>query len=293
MAVKLAVALAVSWMGAASSFVAPSRAIRFSFLLDRGGVDLRSALACSPTGRCQLFSGRFSLRCTEDRQLGPHANAEGDQANHSGAPNRGSNRRSRGGNLGAEGVGGGRGSKAGKRGKRRVPGTTRKHIMLNRQILETENESELSALITAHHGDFNGVNIASAYIKLVLRKFWCAPAAPLDLPHTRRSAPWTDAGVPVELAREYELALAVLELEMTKNMSVFGARECSNLLHALAKSRRQPCTPALMPSLHSRVEEAASDLAPQGIANILWSYAQLGMRPGAGVLDALTRRSQV
>lgn len=261
--------------------------MRFPALLDRGGVDLRSALALSRRGRCELFSGRCSLR----RQLGPHANAVGDQAKPPGAPNRGSNRRSRGGNLGAEGVGGGRGSKAGKRGKR--PGTTRKHIMLNRQILETENESELSALITAHHGDFNGVNIASAYTKLVLRKFWSAPAAQLNLPHTRRSAPWSDAGVPVDLAREYELALAVLELEMTKNMSVFGARECSNLLHALAKSRRQPCTPALTLSLHSRVEEAASDLAPQGIANILWSYAQLGMRPGAGVLDALTRRSQV
>jgi len=181
--------------------------------------------------------------------------------------------------AGARRAGHGRSSRDGtKSRKQRVPGTTRQHIALNKQILGSEHEQELSALVNERHSDFNGVNLASAYTKLLLGKF--------SGPPSRRG--------PNELgSHECELALAVLEVEMTKNTTVFGARECANLLHAVAKSQRQPCKPSLLPSLQVRVDQVAPDLTAQGIANVFWANAKMGIRPGSGVVEALTRRSQV
>lgn len=146
--------------------------------------------------------------------------------------------------------------------------------MLNQDILEAVTVQGLCELVQRHHRDFNGVNAATAYRKLLLRQF----------------------EAPSREARAIAAAFEILERLVLEKAPSLGAREVSNALHGLATRRRKPCE-GLMQALETRLHEVSHELNEQGVANSLWAVATLpttacAWQPRVKLLDSLVARSQ-
>ena len=153
------------------------------------------------------------------------------------------------------------------------------HILLNKAIMAAAKSgslSELCNLVEHRWPDFNPVNAATAYKWLLLmRSSRGAREQPLNL----------------------KSAFLILESALLKqHVKALGARECANVLHAMAKTKRRLPSPQLLSALARRVEEIVPQLSSQGVANTLWAVASLRTkqrvvggsgRGGAGPSSAL------
>ena len=60
----------------------------------------------------------------------------------------------------------------------------------------------------------------------------------------------------------------------------------------MAKTRYSPWDPDLVPKLEGRAEALADTFKAQEVANTLWSYATMGLEPGAGLMRELEGRAR-
>jgi hypothetical protein len=142
------------------------------------------------------------------------------------------------------------------------------NMQLNKQILACEDAGELCALIQARVAEFDHVNVATAFRRLL---------------QTRRQ------GVSRAVADQ---ALWQLEASALLTMDDFQPQEISSTLHALAKARYAPSDPLLLDALERQAEAVAGTFNAQQVANTLWAYAKLGRAPGAGVMRGLEGRAE-
>ena len=142
------------------------------------------------------------------------------------------------------------------------------NMQLNKQILACEDAGELCALIQARVAEFDHVNVATAFRRLL---------------QTRRQ------GVSRAVADQ---ALWQLEASALLTMDDFQPQEISSTLHALAKARHAPSDPLLLDALERQAEAVAGTFNAQQVANTLWAYAKLGRAPGAGVMRGLEGRAE-
>jgi hypothetical protein len=138
------------------------------------------------------------------------------------------------------------------------------HVLINKEIMAAAKSGslgELCDLVELRCPEFNQVNAATAYKWLLLmRSTRGARQQPLKLTS----------------------AFCVLESALLEeHVSVLGARECSNVLHAMAKTRRRLPSPQLLSALARRVREIVPQLNSQGVANMLWALATLRTKPRA------------
>jgi hypothetical protein len=89
-----------------------------------------------------------------------------------------------------------------------------------------------------------------------------------------------------------ERALQALEGAALQTNAEFGAREISNTLHIMAKTRYCPWDPALVPKLQGRAEALAGTFNAQGVANTLWACTKMGREPGTGLMRELGARAE-
>ncbi|MGB1608004.1 MAG: hypothetical protein ACPIOQ_85535, partial [Promethearchaeia archaeon] len=140
-----------------------------------------------------------------------------------------------------EGHAGGRcGGSGGRRGA-----TSEGNIQLNKEISGCGSTSRLCGLITKHAGEFNHVNVATAFRKLLLA---------------------SRSGMPRGVVED---ALQALEQRALQTMEDFGARQIANTLHSMAKARYRPAYAALLHELGDRLRAVAGQCDPQHIANTL------------------------
>ena len=143
-------------------------------------------------------------------------------------------------------------------------GTTAHYMQLNRHILDCGSTGELCELIEAHAEEFNTVNVATAFRKLLQSR--------------RNDVP---RGV-------VERALQAIEAAALRTMDAFEAQAVANTLHIMAKTRYRPWDRTLVPELEARAEALAGTFNAQEVANTLWAYETMGREPGAGVMRAQT-----
>ena len=92
---------------------------------------------------------------------------------------------------------------------------------------------------------------------------------------------------------------------VAENVRAFNAINVASACHRLAKtqqlrgkmhSRGQACGPSgdarqSISALISRASETVGDFKPQGVANLMWALATLGVDPGAELATAMSRRA--
>ena len=156
------------------------------------------------------------------------------------------------------------------------------NVEINKQIIRDESFGQrnvppldaaglraLCTLIETRVGEFNHVNVATAFRKL------------LPLQDRRDGAS----------RGEVEQALRSLELSALQNIEDFGSREIANTLHAMAKSRYRLSDRSVLAALERQAEAVAGSFNAQDVANTLWAYATMRREPGAGVMRGLEQRA--
>ena len=143
-------------------------------------------------------------------------------------------------------------------------------IQLNKDLLVLAKSGDgvhLCALVVERLLDFDAVNAATAYRSLLLTK-------------------------PVRDAWAHNEALTSLERVLRdQHVKNFGARECANTLHSLAKAEdKRPCAD-LIRALESRALVVQGGFTPQNIASTLWAFATLGHQPEDALVAGLTVRA--
>jgi hypothetical protein len=107
------------------------------------------------------------------------------------------------------------------------------YIQLNKDIIAAEKTGRfdhLCALVQRHWQDFNAVNAATAYKELLLM----------------RTGPGPLGGASAVAITSYDiLESAIVE----QHLSAFSARECANVLYAIAKTTRRVPRPHVMHAL--------------------------------------------
>ena len=137
---------------------------------------------------------------------------------------------------------------------------------------------QLCALVNAQWQDFNAVNAATAYQKLLLMRIAQDPRRQQDEGQGRHSA--------------RDEVLAILEPALCKqHIPIFGARLCANTLHTLAKTRRRPPCADMLRALEARALAVRGDFSAQNISNTLWAFATLGFRPSEALLEGLIEQT--
>ena len=202
-------------------------------------------------------------RYAEERGYGGHYGGRGGQQRY---PN------FRGGVMGVGNTSGG-GPRA--RGGWGGGGSSRQmHIKINKDLLAAARSGEyLCAMVVERLQDFDAVNAATAYKSLLLM----------------RSA--RDMRTACDTRARNEALVSLEKVLRDQHVQAFGARDCANTLHTLAKTQGwRPC-PDLMCALESRALQVQGDFNPQDIANMLWAFATLGRQPEDALVAWLSERA--
>jgi len=151
----------------------------------------------------------------------------------------------------------------------RGSGTSSKHAKLNQDLIaaaKSGDGEQLCALVTARLQDFNAVNAATSYQKLLLMR----------IARDTRRQPDARLG---RLSAKDE-AIDILEPVLCEqHIPVFGARACANTLHTLASTRRKPPCADVLRALEARALAVQGDFDAQNITNTLWAFATLWYSP--------------
>ena len=154
---------------------------------------------------------------------------------------------------------------------RQVQGPSKRNVEINKQITVCQDSRDLCALIDAHAAEFNPVNVATAFRRLL--QMW-------------------RGGRGARARGVVERSLQALEEAALRTINVFGARELANTMHAMAKAHYTPTNPLVLEALEQQTEAVAGTLNAQEVANTLWAYATMGWEPGAGLMRKLEGRAE-
>ena len=130
----------------------------------------------------------------------------------------------------------------------------------------SQGASQLCTLIEARATEFNQVNVATTFRKLL----------------QNNSGP----------QGAVERAQQALEAAALRTIDAFGAQQVANTLHIMAKSRYRAWDRTLVPELEGRAEAVSGTFNAQDMANTLWAYATMGRKPGAGLMRELEGRAE-
>ena len=132
------------------------------------------------------------------------------------------------------------------------------NIAINKEITACKDVQDLCSLIQNRVIEFNHVNVATAFRKLLLT------------PRHGVARGTVDQG------------LRALEESALHNIGDFGPQALANTLHAMAKAKAHytPTNPLVLEALERRAEAVADTFNAQGVANLLWAYATMGRAPG-------------
>ena len=128
------------------------------------------------------------------------------------------------------------------------------NIAINKEIMACNDVQDLCSVIQNRVIEFNHVNVATAFRKLLLTPRHDAARGTVDQ------------------------ALRALEESALRNIGDFGPQPLANTLHAMAKARYTPTNPLVLEALDRQVEALAGTFNAQDVANTLWSYATMGRR---------------
>jgi hypothetical protein len=144
------------------------------------------------------------------------------------------------------------------------------NIAINKDFTACKDVQDLCSLIQNRVIEFNHVNVATAFRKLLLT------------PRDGVSRGTVDQG------------LRALEESALHNIKDFGPQALANTLHAMAKAKAHytPTNPLVLEALEGRAEAVAGTFEAQGVANALWAYARMGQEPGAGLMRKLEGRAE-
>jgi len=134
------------------------------------------------------------------------------------------------------------------------------HIQLNKDLLAAARSVEhLCAIVGERLQDFNAVNAATVCKSLLLMRTSC------------------DMRNVCDMRARNEALLSLERVLRDQHVQVFGARECANTLHTLAKTQGwRPCVD-LLRGLESLALQVQGAFNPQDIVNTLWAFATLGL----------------
>jgi hypothetical protein len=132
------------------------------------------------------------------------------------------------------------------------------NIAINKEITACKDVQDLCSLIQNRVIEFNHVNVATAFRKLLLT------------PRHGVARGTVDQG------------LRALEESALHNIGDFGPQALANTLHAMAmaKAHYTPTNILVLEALEGRAEAVAGTFNAQGVANTLWAYARMGREPG-------------
>ena len=136
------------------------------------------------------------------------------------------------------------------------------YIQLNKDIIAASKAGHfdhLCALVQGNWQNFNAVNAATAYKELLLMRTGPGPLGGAS-------------AVANTSCSSYDiLESAIVE----QHLSAFSARDCANVLYAMAKTTRRVPRPHVMHALQRRSAQTAAALSAQGLANTLWAYSTM------------------
>ena len=135
----------------------------------------------------------------------------------------------------------------------------RRAIEINQRITRSEDAGEVCDLVETCAAEFNHVNVATAFRKLLQQR----------------------GGRDDASRGRVEPALRTLEQAAVRTIEDFGSQAVANTLHAMAKARYLPSDPAVLPALERQAEVVAPTMDNQNVANTLWAYARMGRAPSA------------
>lgn len=146
------------------------------------------------------------------------------------------------------------------------------NFLLNKAILETVDVSQVCQLILERSSEFNAVNISTAWKKMSTLGL-LASSEQVNQP---------------QRAKGLETALKMLESATADRIEEFDARCCSIVTHVYAKMARK--NKNVVEKLEARAVEVAVRMNTQDVANMMWAFAHMGVRPSANFVAAVTRR---
>ena len=146
----------------------------------------------------------------------------------------------------------------------------RRAIEINQHITRSEDAGEVCDLVETCAAEFNHVNVATAFRKLLQQR----------------------GGRDGASRGRVEPALRTLEQAAVRTIEDFGSQAVANTLHAMAKARYRPVDPGVWPALEGRAEAVAPTMNAQDVANTLWAYATMGRAPSAGLMRGLEGRAE-
>ncbi len=133
-----------------------------------------------------------------------------------------------------------------------MQGPSNCNIEINKQITVCETR-DLCVLINENAAEFNQVNVAMAFRKLL---------------QSRRD------GVP---SKDVEQALLELEETVLLTINVFKPQQLGNTMHVMAKAHYTPTNPLVLEALEQQAESVVGTFNAQNMVNTLWAYATMGL----------------
>ena len=146
----------------------------------------------------------------------------------------------------------------------------RRAIEINQRITRSEDAGEVCDLVETCAAEFDHVNVATAFRKLLQQR----------------------GGRDGASRSRVEPALRTLEQAAVRTIEDFQSQQVANTLHAMAKARYRPADPGVLAALDWRAEAVAPTMNAQDVTNTLWAYATMGRAPSAGVMRGLEGRAE-
>jgi hypothetical protein len=144
------------------------------------------------------------------------------------------------------------------------------NIAINKEIMACNDVQDLCSVIQNRVAEFNHVNGATAFRKLLLTPRHGVARGTVDR------------------------ALRALEESTLHNIGDFDQQTLASTLHAMAKAKAHytPTNPLVLEALEGRAEAVAGTFNSQAVANTLWAYATMRREPKEGLMRALEGRAE-
>ena len=151
------------------------------------------------------------------------------------------------------------------------------NMELNKRISSIESMKKLCDLIHASSTQFNHVNVATAFRKV------------LQMP--RRGSLQDSVDESLRKQDSVEKALQTLENSAQVNINDFSSQQIAKTLHIMAEKKYKPSETLLL-ALEGQAEAISGEFNSQEVANTLWAYATMGRTPGERVMRLLEGRAE-
>ena len=132
-------------------------------------------------------------------------------------------------------------------------------IALNKRIVAARDAEGILTIVTAEHGEFNAVNVATACQRLAKTRQGSSHAPRMD-----------------------DRRLQALFSTVTRLSADLNGKNVANILWALATLRWQAREGSMRCALEGATVRVAPTMNAQDVANSLWALATLGWQAGEG-----------